>query len=109
MKWAPENIPGSVRDDIVYSAGGVDYRGAGGKIEPGVGGGDVHSLVKMVVIHNKVEVFKHLLRSGFSLQPQNLIYLACLHGCAEMVTVLMETKVSLLRRGRHVSNKQHSC
>ena len=101
MKWAPEHIPNSVTDDIVYSGGGQDYRAVGGQIEPSIGGSNaVHSLVKTVVTSNKVEVYRHLMDSGFSLQPQNLIFLACQHGCAEMVTILMETKVSVTRRRR---------
>ena len=99
MKWAPENIPSCVTDDIVYSAGGQDYRALGGQIVPSVEGPNpVHSLVKLVVSSNKVEVFRHLINKGFSLQPQNLIFLACQHGCEEMVTVLMETKVSFRKR-----------
>ena len=99
MKWAPEHIPNSVTDDIVYSEGGQDYRAVGGQIEPSTGGSSaVHSLVKTVVTSNKVEVYRHLMDSGFSLQPQNLIFLACQHGCEDMVTVLMETKVSFRKR-----------
>ena len=99
MKWAAEHIPSCVTDDIVYSDGGQDYRALGGQIVPSVGGPNhVHSLVKLVVTSNKVEVFRHLVNKGFSLQPQNLIFLACQHGCEDMVTVLMETKVSFRKR-----------
>ena len=99
MKWAPEHIPNSVTDGIVYSVGSQDYRAAGGQIVPSIGGSSaVHSLVKTVVRSNKVAVYRHLMDTGFSLQPQNLIFLACQHGCVEMVTVLMETGVSVIRR-----------
>ena len=98
MKWAAEHIPSCVTDDIVYSDGGQDYRALGGQIVPSVGASHVHSLVKLVVTSNKVEVFRHLVNKGFSLQPQNLIFLACQHGCETMVTVLMETKVSFRKR-----------
>ena len=98
MKWAAEHIPSCVTDDIVYSDGGQDYRALGGQIVPSVGANHVHSLVKLVVTSNKVEVFRHLVNKGFNLQPQNLIFLACQHGCEKMVTVLMETKVSFRKR-----------
>ena len=95
MKLAPEHIPNLVTDDIVYSAGGQHYRAVQGQIVPSVESSTEHSLVKMVVSTNKVEVYRHLMNRGFSLQHQNLIFLACQHGCQEMVIVLMETGVSV--------------
>ena len=98
MKLAPEHIPNLVTDDIVYSAGGQHYRAVQGQIVPSVESSTEHSLVKMVVSTNKVEVYRHLMNRGFSLQHQNLIFLACQHGCQEMVIVLMETGVSVRSR-----------
>ena len=69
MKWAAEHIPSCVTDDIVYSDGGQDYKALGGQIVPSVGANHVHSLVKLVVTSNKVEVFRHLAASlGLVLQ-----------------------------------------
>ena len=117
MKYNPNNIPDVVTNNVVYRDEAGEYIGINGELKQIVGSssglkvilglfmtfltefrvGDDHGFVKQVVSSNKTQVFKHLIKNGFNLRLQDLIYLACQHGCLEMTKIIMDSnKVSLL-------------
>ena len=111
MKYNPNNIPDIVTNNVVYKDEAGEYVGIKGELKQIVGSssgmkvilrplmtfltefrvGDDHGFVKQVVSSNKTQVFKHLIKNGFNLRLQDLIYLACQHGCLEMTKIIMDS------------------
>ena len=111
MKYNPNNIPDIVTNNIVYRDEAGEYVAIKGELKQIVGSssgmkvilglwmtfltefrvGDDHGFVKQVVSSNKTQVFKHLIKNGFNLRLQDLIYLACQHGCLEMTKIIMDS------------------